>query len=89
MIFFYYRFFDFSMIKSHYLRNIAISRYKNGIKVPKTSKSQANKVRQSAIDRWLHRYKQSGSTYVKRKPGRPKARRTKQRISFVERKTCF
>ena len=57
MIFFYYRFFDFDMVKSHDLRDIAISHYKNGEKVPEISKLLANKVHRSTIDRWLHRYK--------------------------------
>ena len=38
------------------------------------------------IDRWLHRYKQPGSIYVKRKPGRPKTGRTKQSILFVKKR---
>ena len=86
MIFFYYRFFDFDMIKSHDLRDIAISHYKNGKKAPEIRKLLANKVHQSTIDRWLHRYKQSGSIYVKRKPGRPKTGRTKQCISYVKKR---
>ena len=38
------------------------------------------------IDRWLHRYKQSASIYVKRKPDRPKTARTKQCISYVKKR---
>ena len=49
------------MVKSHDLRDISISHYKNGEKAPEISKLLANKVHQSTIDRWLHRYKQSGS----------------------------
>ena len=72
------------MVKSHDLRDIAISHYKNGGKAPEISKLLGNKVRRSTIDRWLHRYKQSGSIYVQRKPGRPKTGRTKQSISYVK-----
>ena len=86
MIFFYYRFFDFDMLKSHDLRDISISHYKNGKKAPEITKLLANKVYRSTIDRWLHRYKQSGSIYVKRKPGRPKTGRTKQCISYVKKR---
>ena len=74
------------MVKSHDLRDIAISHYKNGKKAPEITKLLANKVHQSTIDRWLHRYKQSGSIYVKRKPGRPKTGRTKQCISYVKKR---
>ena len=86
MIFFYYRFFDFDMVKSHDLRDITISHYKNGKKAPQISKLLANKVHRNTIDRWLHRYKQSGSIYAKRKPGRPKTGRTKQCISYVKKR---
>ena len=74
------------MVKSHDLRDISISHYKNGKKAPEITKLLANKVHQSTIDRWLHRYKQSGSIYVKRKPGRPKTGRTKQCISYVKKR---
>ena len=74
------------MVKSHDLRDIAISHYKNGEKAPEISKLLANKVHRSTIDRWLHRYKQFGSIYVKRKPGRPKTARTKQCISYVKKR---
>lgn len=74
------------MVKSHDLRDIAISHYKNGKKASEISKLLANKVHRSTIDRWLHRYKQSGSIYVKRKPGRPKTGRTKQCISYVKKR---
>ena len=72
------------MVNSHDLRDIAISHYKNGIKAPEIPKLLANKVHQSTIDRWLHRYKQPGSIHVKQKPGRPNTGRTKQSISFVK-----
>ena len=74
------------MVKSHDLRDIAISHYKNGENAPEISKLLANKVHRSTIDRWLHRYKQSGSIYVKRKLGRPKTGRTKQCISYVKKR---
>ena len=74
------------MVKSHDLRDIAISHYKNGGKDPEISKLLANKAHRSTIDRWLHRYKQSGSIYVKRKPGRPKTGLTKQCISYVKKR---
>ena len=74
------------MVKSHDLRDIAISHYKNGKKAPEISKLLANKVHQSTIDRWLHRYKQSGSIYVKRKSVRPKTAHTKQCISYVKKR---
>ena len=77
------------MVKSHYLRDIAASHYKNGIKAPEIPKLLANKVHRSMIDRWLHRYKQPGSIYVKRKPGRPKTGRTKQSILFVKKRLDF
>ena len=86
MIFFYYRFFDFHIVKSHDLQDIAISHYKNGEKAPEISKLLGNKVHRSTIDHWLHRYRQSGSIYVKRKPGRPKTGRTKQYISYVKKR---
>ena len=74
------------MVKSHDRRDIVIFHYKNGIKAPEMSKLLVDKVHRSTIDRWLHRYKQSGSIYVKWKAGRPKAGLTKQRISFVKKR---
>ena len=74
------------MVNSHDLRDIANSHYKNEIKAPEISKLLANKIHRSTIDRWLHRYKQPGSIYVKRKPGRPKTGSTKQSISFVKKR---
>ena len=71
------------MVKSHDLRDIAISHYKNGEKAPEITKLLANKVHRSTIDRWLH---QSASIYVKRKPGRAKTARTKQCISYVKKR---
>ena len=72
------------MVKSHDLLDIAISHYEDGIKAPEISKLLANKLHRSMIDRWLHRYKQSRSIYVKRKSGSQKDGRTKQRISLVK-----
>ena len=75
------------MVKSHDLRDIAISHYTNGKKAPEISKLLANKVHQGTIDRWLHRYKQSGSIYVKRKPGRRKTGPYKTVHFLCEKKT--
>jgi hypothetical protein len=55
-------FVDFDMIKSHDLRDIALSHHQNGGKAPEIAKLLANKV---------HRYRQSGSIGVKPKSGRP------------------
>ena len=74
------------MVKSHDVRDIAISHFENGKKAPEIAKLLANKVHRSTIDRWLHRYKQSGSIYVKSKSGRPRNGRTKQRIHLVRKR---
>jgi transposase len=74
------------MVKSHDMREVAISHYKAGKKAPEIANLLANKVHRSTIDRWLHRYKQSGSIYVKQKSGRPKTGRTKQKIHFVKKR---
>ena len=71
------------MVKSHYLRDIAASHYKNGIKSPEIPKLLTNKVHRSMIDRWLRRYKQLGSIHVQRKPGSSNTGSTKESISFV------
>ena len=74
------------MVKSNDLRDIAISHHKNGKKAPEIAKLLANKVHRSTIDRWLYRYKQSGSIYVKKKSGRPRTGRTKKRIYLVKKR---
>jgi transposase len=74
------------MVKSKDVRDIVISHYQNGKKTPEIAKLLANKVHRSTIDRWLHRYKQSGSISVKSKSGRPRTGRTKQRIYFVKKR---
>ena len=56
------------------------------MKAPEIPKLLANKVHQSMIDRWLHRYKQPDSIYVKQKPGRPKTGRKKQSVLFVKKR---
>ncbi|CAF4870289.1 unnamed protein product, partial [Rotaria magnacalcarata] len=66
------------MVKSHDIRDIVISHYKNGKKAPEIATLLANKVHRSTIDRWLHRYKQSGSICVKPKSGRPTTGRTEK-----------
>jgi transposase len=75
------------MAKIHDIRDIVISHYKDGKKAPEIANLLANKVHRSTIDRWLHRYKQSGSIYVKRNPGRPRTGRTKKTYLSCEKKT--
>ncbi|CAF3450178.1 unnamed protein product, partial [Rotaria sp. Silwood2] len=65
------------MVKINHARDVAISHYKNGKKAPEIAKLLANKVHRSTIDRWIRRYKQSGSIGVKLKSGRPRTARTK------------
>ena len=55
------------MVKSHDLRDVAVSHYKNGEKAPEIAKILANKVHRSTIDRWITGYRQSGSFEVKPK----------------------
>ena len=72
------------MVKSHDTRDIVISHYKNRKKAPEIATLLANKVHRSTIDRWLHRYKQSGSICVKPISGRLRTARTKKRIYHVK-----
>jgi hypothetical protein len=74
------------MVKSRDLRDVAVSHYKNGKKAPEIAKLLANKVHRSTIDRWLTRYRQSGSFEAKPKSGRPKAGRTKRLINLVQKR---
>ena len=74
------------MVKSHDLQDVAVSHYRNGKKAPKIAKLLANKVHRSTIDRWLARYRQSGSFEAKPKSGRPKTGRTKRLINFVQKR---
>jgi len=60
------------MIKSRDLRDIALSHHQNGGKAPDIAKLLVNKVHRSTIDRWLHRYQQSGSIGVTPKSRRPR-----------------
>jgi transposase len=54
------------MAKSHDLRDAAVvSHYKNGKKAPEVARLLANRIHRSTIDRWLGRYKQSGSVDIK------------------------
>jgi len=66
------------MVKSHDLRDVAVSHYKNGEKAPEIAKILANKVHRSTIDRWITGYQQSGSFEVKSKSGRSRTGRTKR-----------
>ena len=72
------------MVKSHDTRDIVISHCKNGKKAPEIATLLANKVHRSTIDRWLHRYKESGSICVKPIPERPRTASTKKRICLVK-----
>ena len=74
------------MVKSHDILDIVISHYKNGKKTPEIATLLANKVHRSTIDRWLHRYKQSGSICDKPKSGRPRTAPTKTRIYLVKKR---
>jgi hypothetical protein len=74
------------MVKSRDLRDVAVFHYKNGKKAPEIAKLLANKVHRSTIDRWLTRYRQSGSFEAKPKSGRPKAGRTKRLINLVQKR---
>ena len=67
MLFFHYFFVGFAMVKSHDIRDRVISHYKNEKKTPEIATLSANKVHRSTVDRWLHRYKQFGSIFVKPK----------------------
>ena len=87
MLSFYYCFVGFAIVKSHDIRDIVISHYKNGKKAPEIATLLANKVHRSTIDQWLHRYKQSGSICVKPKSGRPRTTRPKKRIYLVKKQT--
>ena len=72
------------MVKSHDIRDIVISHYQNGKKAPEIATLLANKVHRSTIDRWLQRYKETGSICVKPKLGRPRTSHTNNRIYFVK-----
>ena len=74
------------MVISLDVRNIAVSHYKTGKNAPEIAKLLANKVHRSTIDRWLRRYRQSGSFEVKPKTGRPKTGRTKRLINLVQKR---
>ena len=86
MLSFYYCFVGFTTVQSHDIRDIVISHSKNRRKAPEIATLLTNKVYRSTIDRWLHRYKQSGSICVKPKSGRLKTARTKERIYLVKKR---
>ncbi|CAF3503406.1 unnamed protein product [Rotaria socialis] len=74
------------MVKSKDVRDVAMSHFKNGKKAPEIAKLLANKGHRSTIDRWIRRYKQSGSIGVNLKSGRPKTARTKRLINLVKKR---
>jgi transposase len=71
------------MVKSHDVRNIALSHYENGKKAPEIANLLTNKVHRTTIHRWIRQYQQSGSIDVKKNAGRPKTGRTKKLINLV------
>lgn len=74
------------MVKSLDVRSIALSHYESGKNAPEIANLLANTVHRSTVDRWIHRYEQSGSIEVKKKSGRPRTGRTKRLINLVKKR---
>ncbi|CAF4293584.1 unnamed protein product [Rotaria sp. Silwood2] len=74
------------MVKGNDVRDLVISHFESGKKAPEIVKMLAGKVHRATVNRWIQRYKQSGSIGVKKKSGRPRTARTKRLINLVNKR---
>jgi transposase len=74
------------MVKGNDVRDLVISHSESGKKAPEIAKMLVGKVHRSTVDRWIQRYKQSGSIGVQKKSGRPRTARTKRLINLVNKR---
>ncbi|CAF3457314.1 unnamed protein product [Rotaria socialis] len=74
------------MVKGNDVRDLVISHFESGKKAPEIAKMLVGKVHRSTVDRWIQRYKQSGSIGVQNKSGRPRTACTKRLINLVNKR---
>ena len=74
------------MVKSEYVRNIAITHYKNGKTPTEIAVLLANKVHRSTIVRWTQKYNRTGSFSAEKSTGRRRSGRTKRLFNLVEKR---
>ncbi|CAF4122363.1 unnamed protein product, partial [Rotaria sordida] len=70
------------MAKSEYLRDIAITHYKNGKTTAEIAVLLANQIHRTTVLRWIRQYKRTGSFSAGKSTARRRSGRTKPLINL-------